>query len=343
MHPLHPPSRLLHLAAVLALVSAYFTPLWQIQLWAPQYPEGLNMKIWIDHLSGAFDIINGLNHYIGMAMIREEMFPELGFMIYVLAAFIVLGLLAALFGTRRWLWAYVIVLGIGAMAGLADFYRWGYEYGHNLDPNAAIQVPGMSYQPPIIGYKALLNFVAYSGPDIGGWIMIASGALSTAALAWEQFIRSRRPSVRHATLAPLAAPLVLLAAILPACERGPEPMRYGKDECVSCRMVISDQRFGCQIVTSKGRVFKFDDLCCMDDYLKQGDLSARDVLQRYVGDFNRPNHFIPAGEAFYLRRSVSSPMSSNTPAFATAGERDAVKAQLGKGDAASWQDLATSD
>ena len=52
------------------------------------------MKIWIDQLSGAFDIINGLNHYIGMALIKEEMFPEFGFMIYVLGALIALGLLA---------------------------------------------------------------------------------------------------------------------------------------------------------------------------------------------------------------------------------------------------------
>jgi copper chaperone NosL len=60
---------------------------------------------------------------------------------------------------------FVILAGI-------DFYRWNYEYGHNLDPNAAIKVPGMAYQPPLIGYKQLLNFGAYSIPDIGGWMNI---------------------------------------------------------------------------------------------------------------------------------------------------------------------------
>ena len=44
---------------------------------------------------------------------------------------------------------------------MVDFYLWEYEYGHNLDPTAPIQVPGMSYQPPLIGYKMLLNFGAY--------------------------------------------------------------------------------------------------------------------------------------------------------------------------------------
>lgn len=321
------------------MVSAFFTPLWQIQLWAPQYPEGLNMKIWIDHLSGAFDIINGLNHYIGMAMIREEMFPEFGFMIYVMGGLIALGLLSAFMGTRRWLWIYVITLCLGALAGLADFYRWSYEYGHNLDPHAAIQVPGMSYQPPIIGYKALLNFVAYSGPDIGGGIMIVSGVFSGILLGWEQFLRGRRKSpVKSSGVIHAAAIVVTLfvTIMITSCERGPEAMRYGKDECESCRMTISDQRFGCQIVTKKGRVFKFDDLCCMHDFVKDGALIEGDIHERYVGDFNRPNAFIPVQSAFFLRGAVKSPMASNTPAFATEAERDAVKASAGEGAAASW-------
>ena len=80
MNRLHPVTRLVLLVAVLSLISAYYLPLWQIQLWAPQYPEGLNMKIWINNLSGAFDIINGLNHYIGMATIENDMFPEFAIM-----------------------------------------------------------------------------------------------------------------------------------------------------------------------------------------------------------------------------------------------------------------------
>jgi hypothetical protein len=50
----------------LLLLITFFVPLWQIMLWAPQYPEGLSMKIWHNNLSGNVDIINGLNHYIGM-------------------------------------------------------------------------------------------------------------------------------------------------------------------------------------------------------------------------------------------------------------------------------------
>jgi copper chaperone NosL len=344
MQRLHPTTRILNAIAVLALLTAFFTPLWQIQLWAPQYPEGLNMKIWINKLSGAFDIINGLNHYIGMAMIREEMFPEFKFMGWLVGGLIALGLLPSLVGSRRWLWAYVVVLALGGLAGLADFYRWGYEYGHNLDPHAAIQVPGMSYQPPLIGYKNLLNFTAFSGPDIGGGIMIGSGFLSGLLLGLEVLFRRRAPAQTSSgasiSSAAGAALVSLSFGTLAGCDAGPEPMRYGKDECESCRMLISDQRFGCQIVTKKGRVFKFDDLGCMHAYEKRGSLNEGDIKQRYVGDFNRPNAFIPVERACYLRGAVKSPMGADTPAFATEAERDEVKAKSKTGEPAGWPQIS---
>ncbi|MBX7210902.1 MAG: hypothetical protein K1X78_21530 [Verrucomicrobiaceae bacterium] len=341
MNRLHPVTRLVLAVAVLALIAGYFTPLWQIQLWAPQYPEGLNMKIWINTLSGAFDIINGLNHYIGMAMIKVEMFPEFGYMTYLLGALIALGLFAALRGTRTWLWVYVIVLALGGLAGLVDFYRWGYQYGHNLNPNAAIQVPGMSYQPPLIGYKNLLNFTAFSGPDIGGWVMIVSGGICGLLLAWELFLRKggapRKtvPAVAKNTIA--AAALVLVVCSLGSCSRGPEPMRYGKDECAGCKMIVSDQRFGAEIVTIKGRVLKFDDIGCMNDFVKNGGIAPGEIKESVVCDFNRPNVFIPVEKALFLKNDdLKSPMRSDSAAFATQAELEAVKARLGAGKEEKW-------
>lgn len=341
MHRLHPLTRLILAIAVLAMVSAYFIPLWQIQLWAPQYPEGLNMKIWINNLSGAFDIINGLNHYIGMAMIKVEMFPEFGYMIYLLGALIALGLLAVIMGTRKWLWVYVIVLALGALAGLGDFYAWGYQYGHNLNPNAAIQVPGMSYQPPIIGYKNLLNFTAYSGPDIGGWIMIISGAIAGMLLGWEQFLRkggsSPLPVAASSNAAFSAAATLLIAMSLSGCDAGPEPMRYGQDECTGCKMTIADQRFGAEIITKKGRVLKFDDLCCMADYVKEGHITEGEIKQRVVADFNHPNLFLPVESALFLKNDeLKSPMRADSAAFATEAELQSVKSRLGSGQQAKW-------
>ncbi|MFO7259229.1 MAG: hypothetical protein DIU61_016135 [Bacteroidota bacterium] len=184
-------TRLAVAVSALLLISAYFVPLWQILMWAPQYPEGLEMKIWIDNITGDVKIISALNHYIGMKHIDVSMFPEFGYMIYIVAFMIGVGLLASILNRRAGLIVYVILLIAGGIAALVDFYLWGYDYGHNLDPNAAIVVPGMAYQPPVIGTKQLLNFTAFSGPDTGGWIFLASGLIAVGALVYE-IILSRR-------------------------------------------------------------------------------------------------------------------------------------------------------
>ena len=143
------------------------------------------MKIWINNITGDVRIINALNHYIGMKLIELDMFPEFGYMIYWLGGLIGFGLITAVSGKRFMLWTYLGLLMATGVAALVDFYLWGYDYGHNLNPTAAIQVPGMTYQPPLIGTKQLLNFTAYSGPDIGGWIFIVSGLLIIGVLVYE--------------------------------------------------------------------------------------------------------------------------------------------------------------
>lgn len=185
MKRLQPISRIAIALSAVLLVAAYFIPLWRILMWAPQYPEGLEMKIWINNITGDVKIISALNHYIGMRHIEVSMFPEFEYMIYLLAAVIAIGLLAAVINRLWMVGAYVAVIISSGIAALVDFYLWGYDYGHNLDPNAAIVVPGMSYQPPVIGTKQLLNFTAFSGPDIGGWVFIASGLLAIGALVYE--------------------------------------------------------------------------------------------------------------------------------------------------------------
>ncbi|MBL7722567.1 MAG: hypothetical protein JNK27_00390 [Chitinophagaceae bacterium] len=171
-------SRILVAFASGALIAAFFLPVWRIDLFAPQYPEGLMMNIWINGLSGDVEIINGLNHYIGMKHISVDMFPEFKFLPYVVGFFMLLGMLVAVTGNRKFLLFYLILTAIGGALAMYDFYQWGYDYGHNLDPSAAIQVPGLSYQPPLFGHKRLLNFDAYSFPDVGGWVVIGAAALA---------------------------------------------------------------------------------------------------------------------------------------------------------------------
>lgn len=192
MKSLKPISRILVAVASLLMVSAYFVPLWQILMWAPQYPEGLEMDIWINTISGDVKVISALNHYIGMKHIEVEMFPEFQYMIYIVGTLIGFGLLTAISNRRLMVWIFCGLLIATGVAALVDFWLWGYDYGHNLDPTAAINIPGMTYQPPLIGTKQLLNFTAFSGPDIGGWIFVCSALLIMGTLAYEIILSKRK-------------------------------------------------------------------------------------------------------------------------------------------------------
>lgn len=172
--------------AALLLILVYFFPIWSISMEAPQYPEGIGMNITVNDIQGKekHDLanINGLNHYIGMKAITPESIPELKIMPFIFGFLIVSGLAIALWGSRKWILIWLGVFVLFAIAGLVDFYLWGYDYGHNLDPNAPIKVPGMSYQPPLIGSKQLLNINATSLPHIGFYISLLS--MGIASLAW---------------------------------------------------------------------------------------------------------------------------------------------------------------
>lgn len=192
MKKLKPFSRYAIAISALMMITAYFVPLWQILMWAPQYPEGLEMKIWLNNITGDVKIISALNHYIGMKHIEVSMFPEFKYMVYIVAFILLTGLATAIINKRLLLWIYASLVIGGGVGALIDFYIWGYNYGHNLDPTAPIIVPGMSYQPPLIGTKQLLNFTAFSGPDIGGWIFLGAGILAIGTLVFELYASRKK-------------------------------------------------------------------------------------------------------------------------------------------------------
>jgi len=185
-------TRILVALAALSMAIVYVLPLWQIGLEAPQYPEGLGLYIAVNKIVGQqpqdLNSINGLNHYIGMKVISPDDIPELKYMPKIVAGLIALGLLTAAVGKRRLLMGYAAVLVIFSVAGLADFYKWSYDYGHNLSPDAILKIPGMTYQPPLIGSRQLLNFHATSWPASGGWVLIAAVTLVSvlAIRAWRR-------------------------------------------------------------------------------------------------------------------------------------------------------------
>lgn len=204
-------SRILVLVASLLMIGTFVFPLWSVRLTAPQYPEGLGMYIRINTVEGAtendLDNINLLNRYIGMKRIEADAIPELRIMPWIVAGIILTGLATAAFARRPLLYVWTAGFLAIALLGLFDFWRWEYDYGHNLDSEHAIlKIPGMSYQPPLIGAKQLLNFRATSWPSLGGILAGVAIALAVAAvvLAWrEQRARAAADPTRSLAL-PLA-------------------------------------------------------------------------------------------------------------------------------------------
>ncbi len=187
-------SRYLLIFSSLILFVVYFFPLWWISLEAPQYPEGIKMYIWVNQITGesenTIQNINILNHYIGMQYIEPDSIPELTYFPWVIAALIGTGLLVALLNNSKMALVWVSLLTILSILGLYDFYMWEYNYGHNLDPKAPIQVEGQAYQPPFLGTKWLLNFKATSWPHLGGLALFLSVIFGN--LLWFTELRKKK-------------------------------------------------------------------------------------------------------------------------------------------------------
>lgn len=166
-------SKIIMITGALLPLLLFVFPMWSITLEAPQYPIPLGVEIFIDHLGEAeygdiqnFDL---MNHYVGMAKLPKDMVEFEVFPIVVIVASI-LGLIIGFLGRKLLYLVWFGVMSILGIAGIYDFYLWLYDYGHNLDPTAAIKLLD-SYQPPIFGTEEILNFTVRSYPAIGGVIL----------------------------------------------------------------------------------------------------------------------------------------------------------------------------
>ena len=120
---------------------------------------------------------------------------------------------------------------------------------------------------------------------------------------------------------------MVLCCLLTACSHEPEPIRYGKDACTHCKMTIMDKRFATELITGKGKVFKFDAAECMTGFLKENPAIAADAKSVFlVNDFTNPGQFTDARKSFFLRdSSLSSPMGGNLAAFQSRPAAEAAK------------------
>lgn len=293
--------------AITLMGMSLWLPLWRIDIWAPQYPEGLTMQISASHIAGNVDQINILNHYIGMKKIIPEQIPELTLIPWILATIIGLGYLASFSKKIFWVKAWLGVVGVSGIVGLIDFYRWGYDYGHNLDPEAPIKMVGMTYQPPLLGFKRILNIEAYSLPDLGAYALVLGLMLVLGVILWPFLKAKIVPRLKE--VVSLILPLFIFS-IVSCTDNKPDPIQVDVDHCANCHMKISDVRFGGEILTKKGRTYKFDSLQCMHEYLEKNSVALKTA---FVEDYFHPGTLVDVSDAHFLSGStLRGPMGAST-------------------------------
>lgn len=328
-------SKVILLIVSALLFGSLLFPMWRIELTAPQYPEGLVLLLHANKIGGDVAIINGLNHYIGMKTLHSEDFVEFKFLPYVFGFFGLFSLILFFTAKRKGLVLLFVSFMLFTILAAIDFYRWNYEYGHNLNPNAAIVVPGMAYQPPLIGYKQLLNFGAYSIPDAGGWMMIGAGVLLFIIVVKETHLlrKFRRPKTLSALL------FLFIFSFFSCNDAKAIPIKLNVDNCNFCKMSIADGKYGAEVITLKGRVYKFDDIMCMINYCKENTNTKMETF--YVNDFAQDNNLIPAKTAFFLSSgTIQSPMNGGIIAFSKENQAIEIGTKL-KAKPMAWNTIIT--
>lgn len=103
------------------------------------------------------------------------------------------------------------------------------------------------------------------------------------------------------------------------CSTEPQPINYGTDVCEHCKMVIADEKYGAEMISKKGKIFKFDSAECLMDFITEDKQQAQVTdAQLLVINFAKPTTFIDAKQAFYLKdKKIQSPMGGNIAPFET--------------------------
>ena len=174
-------------AAVLIVASMFF-PYWRLKLNAPQYPAGLTATIGVSSVGGDVDEIDGLNHYIGMRRLDEGGQFERSISPFAIPIMAGIAALAALRRRRFWLFALPAIMY--PIVFTADLYYWLRNFGHNLDPTAALSSSFDEFTPTLLGPGRVGQFTTFSFYDVGfGLAFLASLLLVVAVI-----VRLRRPA-----------------------------------------------------------------------------------------------------------------------------------------------------
>lgn len=125
--------------------------------------------------------------------------------------------------------------------------------------------------------------------------------------------------------------------LLLSCTTDPKPIVYGTDECKFCMMKIMDQRFGAEVITEKGKIYTFDSVECMLQYLNENTETVhQNLLVTHISD---PNILQDATNSYYVvSENIPSPMGGNLSSYNSKEEARATVKKDG-GEVYSWKNI----
>lgn len=110
--------------------------------------------------------------------------------------------------------------------------------------------------------------------------------------------------------------------------RQPEPVKLNVDACAHCKMPVADARFAAELITPKGKLYKFDDYDCVTRFAKEN--MEGESITVYFSDFSNPAKFVPAANAHFISGgSLKSPMNGNVAAFEKRATAEKFAKELG--------------
>ena len=166
------PSAILMLAALLLMISI-FLPYWSMTMTAPQYPKGLTVDVYVNHLQGDMREIDELNHYLGMPPLDEGGRLERSFAVYAITALGLL-LIAGVFIGNQWAGVLAIPVLLYPIVFLADLWMILYQYGHSIDPESALGSAIPPFTPPLLGVGKVGQFGTIASFEIGFYLVLAA-------------------------------------------------------------------------------------------------------------------------------------------------------------------------
>jgi copper chaperone NosL len=133
--------------------------------------------------------------------------------------------------------------------------------------------------------------------------------------------------------------MIIFVLVASACNQEPESINYGNENCSFCKMTIMDQRFSAECISKKGKTFKFDDIHCMVEFIRNGGVWKNEIAKIYLSDFSNKGKWIESKNAYILHsEDLKSPMGGNFAAFESESQRDKMIEQY-TGEKLTWDQI----